>query len=119
MVLAIDEIAGYILKKIKEKGKFCPPCLIKLTGQLRKDDQRHNFISQKNDEHAKTGLLTPSNAMLGLVEKFELEYNKIIDNVIHNPGVKNNLISALLQVKLGNLQCKKCLVDHAMARLYV
>ena len=75
--------------------------------------------AKKNDEGAKTGLLAPSNALLGLVEKFELEYNKIIDKVIHESGVKSNLISKLLQVKLGNLHCNECHVEHAVTRLYV
>ena len=54
-------IAGYIVRKIREK--ICVTCSSKISGVLDPDNPNHDFIAEKSSGH----LLIPSKLLLGMM----------------------------------------------------
>lgn len=112
-------IGGYIVKKLQEKARLCQSCSVNIVGKLDNEDARHAFVLQKNDEGARKGLLAPSNALLGVLELLELEYNKVVDVCVSKEQVKASMQASLLTVKFGGLCCKACGVEQMITKLFI
>lgn len=113
-------IGGYIVKKIQTKPALCLSCLAKIKGSVMSDDVRHNFISAKNIQEAKCGLCAPSNALIGALQRMEIEYNLVIDQYINKAeNVKATIVSSLLSnCKLQDLTCDVCHIEKVIAHLF-
>ena len=120
-VNTLTYIAGYILKKVKNRLSLCTECEKKISSDgVDVYDDNYDFVKAKNFSGAKKGLEIPSPILVDVVKASEVEYVKVIDNVMHKQGVKASIISALLKVcNVKDLLCDQCNVHLAIVQLMV
>ena len=104
----IAYICGYIIRKVR--NLICGACQIKLiiSGDSKENDCL-DFIKLKKHSGAKDGLISPSSVLISVVSRLEIEYRKIIDDLVYSDHVKARLVLHLCkQVSLVPVSCKSC-----------
>jgi hypothetical protein len=117
--VSMDECAQLARKLGK---KVCPPCVNKLTSKLSSENQDHDLLRQKKYQDAKDGLITPSVALTGAISTMEIQYMKVIDDLMYSDSIKAHLIGNLSKyVVLDSLACDVCkchvMIVHIMVNI--
>ena len=108
-------IAGYIVKKLKDK--ICVECKNKICGEIDPDNQ---FLSQKNYSEARHGLMAPSGELLENVQSLEDVFREIVETTAPKLNVKKTLVCTL-QKRVSELQqfnCEKCHLHLLILHLF-
>lgn len=86
-------IAGYIIRKVKVR--LCEGCVDLITGQMDINNEAHQFLAHKLYDGAKTGLLTPSETFLHVLDWLEAQFNQFIAHTVHMDSVRERLVLRL------------------------
>ena len=111
-------IAGYIVKKLKDK--ICVECKNKICGEIDPDNECHQFLSQKNYSEARHGLMAPSGELLENVQSLEDVFREIVETTAPKLNVKKTLVCTL-QKRVSELQqfnCEKCHLHLLILHLF-
>ena len=115
-------IAGYIVRQLRKK--VCPPCVSKRISKLSIENPDHDLLRQKKYQDAKDGLITPSVALTDAVSTMEIQYRKVIDDLMYSNNVKAHLIGNLSNyVVVDSLACDVCkchlMIIHIMVNIWL
>ena len=94
---------------------MCDNCKAKLICSISSDNPSHEFIQRKQYESAKEGLFAPSRILSDVLQEIELEYRKIVEEVMIKEGVFGTLVSTIHKnVNLALICCNTCHVHKGV-----